>query len=131
MKGLSKEQRAFENIKPLCNELRLMMTIKEKFGNHDNVVSFVGALTSNFQKRNLFIISFLLIWFDVRSFLVDIYIVMEFCKNGSLKEYLANHRRELIMCVNGTQRIGPQAYKWSKQIADGMFFLVENKVSYQ
>jgi len=62
MKGLSKEQRTFENIKPLCNELRLMMTIKEKFGNHDNVVSFIGALTSNFQKRNLFIIRF---YFDL------------------------------------------------------------------
>jgi len=55
VKTLNKEQRNLENMRSLCNELRISMTIRHGTPEqHPNVVRFVGAVTTGFQKSNTF-----------------------------------------------------------------------------
>jgi len=53
---------------------------------------------------------------------------MEFCENGSLKDYMIAQNGKLLLTKDGSTHVNPIIIKWAMNIASGMGFLNENKV---
>ncbi|XP_072158763.1 vascular endothelial growth factor receptor 1 isoform X2 [Bemisia tabaci] len=67
----------FSAVKALASELKIMIHL----GKHLNVVNLLGACTRNLNKRELLVI-------------------VEYCKHGSLHNYLLQHRQYFINLIN-------------------------------
>ncbi|CAL8090050.1 unnamed protein product [Orchesella dallaii] len=108
--------------KGFLSELKIMIYI----GRHPNIVSLIGASTEKIKEKTL-------------------YIVVEFCANGSLEDYLrknkshvVDQRRELNSYENLTppsvtsdisdKLTSADLIRWSYQTAVGMEYLAKKKV---
>ncbi|XP_035700653.1 uncharacterized protein LOC110861447 isoform X2 [Folsomia candida] len=117
-------------IKSILNELKVLAYL----GQHPNIVQLVGSCTSNLEAG-------------------EIYIILELCSNGSLKNYLVSLKDSLPQekssftpnefhpdYLDFSERVQQprfpelsqtwllQLFKWSKEIATGMLFLTEKDV---
>jgi FMS-like tyrosine kinase 1 len=61
------------NFKALLIELKIMSFI----GRHPYIVNLLGACTTDIRKR-------------------EVFIIVEFCENGSLEKFLKNHRGDFV-----------------------------------
>ena len=60
---------------------------------------------------------------------MEVSIIMEFCENGSVKNYIKDHMHELYEAVNEyTERACRKIPMWASQIARGMKFLSTNGI---
>lgn len=72
----------------LGDEIKIMIYVQENIGRHENVVQLLGAVTQNLYKNELIM-------------------VMEFCKFGSLKSFIASNSENFINQLNCNGEIDP------------------------
>ncbi|CAG7724653.1 unnamed protein product [Allacma fusca] len=105
-------------LKALLSELKIMAAIKSE--RHPSIISLVGACTENLNKR-------------------EVFVALEFCSNGCLKDHLTNYRNRLnddYENINWTQQSDTkdskkkilQLTEWVCKIADGMSFLASKNI---
>ncbi|CAG7724651.1 unnamed protein product [Allacma fusca] len=105
-------------LKALLSELKIMAAIKSE--KHSNIISLVGACTENLNKR-------------------EVFVALEFCSNGCLKDHLTNYRNKLNdnyenvnwaqqSCTKDSKKKILQLTEWACKIADGMSFLASKNV---
>lgn len=111
-----------EEFRALITELKIMIYM----GKHLNVVNLLGAITINIQKRELMLI-------------------VEYCKNGNLQNYLRKHRNIFICQLNKDTDVynysvtpsvdscdvwitSSDLINWGFQVASGMQYLTKRKV---
>lgn len=86
----------------LLDEMKIMSNVKP----HLNLVSMIGSCTSELEERG------------------KLWILLEFCEHGDLKQYLVTNKDNILADKNGTRRL----LKWAYDIANGMQYLAENNI---
>ncbi|EFX82816.1 hypothetical protein DAPPUDRAFT_48631, partial [Daphnia pulex] len=97
-------------VEALISEMKILIFL----GSHLNVVNLLGACTKQISKGELFII-------------------VEYCRYGSLKSYLSNHRKTFVNLNHHYDVMNRlistcDLISWSFQIARGMNYLVSKNV---
>lgn len=129
----------------LC-ELKILAYV----GCHDNIISFIGACTENIKKREILklLASSILCALKCKLVAGSVYLVMEYCALGDLRNYLTNNsigfenlltpnkacttyyvQLSTFDTVERSSKLNSlDLIKWSSQIARGMEHLASKKV---
>ena len=108
IKSITANQTNEQEFAGVLDEIKIMSHVDP----HLNLVSMVGACTSDFKDCG------------------QIWIVLEFCQFGNLKEYLRNHEDEILPKIpHGNELERSRCLiQWSYDIANGMKYLAQNHI---
>ena len=108
IKSITANQTNEQEFAGVLDEIKIMSHVDP----HLNLVSMVGACTSNFKDCG------------------QIWLLLEFCQFGNLKEYLKNHKDEILpMSAHGNEPERSRCLiQWSYDIANGMKYLAQNHI---
>lgn len=95
-----------QNLRDFICEIKLMSRIKP----HPNLVSMIGSCSSELSKHG------------------KLWLLLEFCENGDLKNYLQNNKMEITFGNESDQINSRCLLKWSYGIAKGMHYLAQNQI---
>ena len=108
IKSITANQTNEQEFAGVLDEIKIMSHVDP----HLNLVSMLGACTSDFKDCG------------------QIWLLLEFCQFGNLKEYLKNHKDEILpMSAHGNEPERSRCLiQWSYDIANGMKYLAQNHI---
>ena len=95
-----------QNLSDLVCEIKLMSSINP----HPNLVSMIGSCSSELAKNG------------------KLWLLIEFCDHGDLKNYLQNNKITILSGKESDQLSSRCLLKWSHGIAKGMQYLAQNQI---
>lgn len=108
IKSILANQSNEQGVEGVLDEIKIMSHVDP----HLNLVSMIGACTSDLQNRG------------------EIWLLLEFCRFGSLLEFLKDHKFLLLSDkTQPDQLVNSRCLlKWSYDIANGMKYLAQNHI---